>query len=204
MAVSVEQAAVNALKTYLQSQLDSDIKISGTWPNPDKALPAKAVTILKIGPRIDTKIEPQLIGSAELAPVDPTKMAYTWQIKAVEQRIQLDVWAKYEGVRDDIQSQLDSALNQGTYVTLGPGLDRSHFSDGLTLRLGDGHTGYVSFLFDGPEIADEPDSAQRNEFRTTQVGTLYTYLAVTKVMPRIARIHLPVEADGSTDTFTVP
>lgn len=202
--VSVEQAAVNALKTYLQTQLGGGVTVSGTWPNPDKALPAKALTILKIGPRLETKIDPRLLSSAELVPPDPTQMAYTWQIKAVEQRIQLDVWSKYEAVRDDLQAQLDVALNQGTYVTLGPGLDRSHFSDGVILALGDGHVGYATYTFDGPEIADEPDAVQRNEFRSTQVGTIYTYLAVTKVMPRIARIHFPVNADGVTDTFTVP
>jgi hypothetical protein len=204
MATSIEQSAVNALKTYLQTQLGASVKVSGTWPNPDKNLPEKALTILKIGPRLETKIDPRLLGSAELTPPDPTQMAYTWQIKAVEQRIQLDVWAKYEGVRDDLQAQLDNALNQGTYVTLGPGLDRSHFSDGLILELGDGHVGYATYTFDGPEIADEPEAAQRNEFRSTQVGTIYTYLAVTKVMPRIARIQFPVNADGVTDTFTVP
>ena len=204
MAVSIEQAAINALATYLQAQLGTDVVVSGVWPNPDEPIPEKALTILKIGARRETKVDPSLVSSAELSPPDPTAMLYTWRVKAIEQDIQLDVWSRYEDVRDDLQARLDQALNQGLAATLSPDILHDDFRDGLLLTLGDGHPGYADFIFDGPEITDLPDAAQRNEFRSTQTGTLSAMLTITKQQPRMANITLRMTANGNAESFSTP
>ncbi|WP_438029013.1 hypothetical protein [Sorangium sp. So ce233] len=63
LQVTIEQAALNALATWLESKLpqgedDYAVVVSPKWPDDDTGLPARAVTILLAGERRDTYIEP--------------------------------------------------------------------------------------------------------------------------------------------------
>ncbi len=210
--VSVEQAAINALKTFLASQL-SDVTISEVWPNPDQPLPAKAITIVKIGQRHDTKASPELVGTADTLTgdppeVDPILKAYTWRVGLVEQSLQLDIWSCYQAVRDDIDARLDAALRAGPAITLATlstedALNADDFRDGLLLALtADSLPGIADFAFEGSEIGDTPESVQREEFRATRLGSVAVPLTITKIQPRLAQVGFTITAYGVTDTPT--
>lgn len=221
MAVSIEQAAVNALATFLQAKLP-DVVVSSEWPNPDVELPEKALTIVKIGPRREETVPVQLVSSAPIMigtppAEDPINRLYTWRVKLIEQEFQLDVWSRYSATRDDIQARLDQILNSGTIDTLLPtSINFDEFRDGLLLNLdpADGHPGTADFMFDGPEVADEPDAVQRGEFRTTQRGRVSAALTITRAAPRLATISVPIttpsggfglvitDQAGESDTYT--
>jgi hypothetical protein len=219
MSVSVEQAGINALKTYLASQIPG-VTINEVWPNPDADLPERVITIVKIGAREETKIDPKVVASAPVMipgspdPLvlveDPVNRSFTWCVKLVRQSIQLDVWSCYQAVRDDLHAQLDEALNLGPAITLGSLMPLSDpFRDGLLLALGDGRPGFADVRFDGPEIDDTPESVQKNEFRATRFGTIDVPLTITRTQPRMAQVSMTVTtatglhitAGNATDIF---
>ncbi len=207
--ISIEQAAVNALKTFLQNNLP-DVVVSEEWPNPDEPLPEMAVTILRVGAREETKVDPTVIGSEPYftgdPPVEhPVLRQFKWRVKLVRQPIQLDVWSCYQANRDDLHARLDELLNAGTLVTLSGAttLNSDEFRDGLLLQLGDGHSGFADYQFEGPDIDDTPVSAQRNEFRATRVGAVYAALTITKIQPRFSEIILLATDGAGSSTFTV-
>jgi hypothetical protein len=208
MAVSIEQAGVNALRTYLAAQLP-DVIVSDEWPNPDEALPEKAITILKIGAREETRAEPRVVKSEPLMvgdppAEDPVLRVYTWRVKLIKQTIQLDIWSQYEVVRDDISARLDEALSQGPAVTIDPtNINLDDFRDGILLALGDGHPGFADYMFDGDDCVDEAGAAQRSEFRATRLGYISAPLTIQKTQPKIAHVGLSVTAFGATDTYTL-
>ncbi len=195
--ISVEQAAVNALQTFLQTALP-DVVVSSDWPNPDEELPEKAITILRIGARQEMKIDPTVVKSEPHLTGDPPTehpvlRRFTWRVKLVQQSVQLDIWSRYEAVRDDIHARLDEILNSGTLVTLDGIIHPimgDEFRDGLLLPMGDGHEGHVDFRFDGPDPDDTPTSVQRKEFRSTRRGEAAMALTITKIQPRFAEIIL--------------
>jgi hypothetical protein len=58
MLVTVERAACNALRAWLAAKL-SDVEVRDTWPDDDKPLPARAVSILLIGKAADEWTTPR-------------------------------------------------------------------------------------------------------------------------------------------------
>ncbi len=185
-AVPIQQAAINALATWLTSRLPSDIKVSRRWVEPDKVLPPKAITILPIGPRQDELLDPVVISqSTDLSGVT----TYVYRMRCVTQPLQLDVWSTYAPVRDDILALLDVNLNVGEAITLGVA-GRDVLRQGLLLPLGDGWTGYVDFCFDAPSYFDTPESAQVKEFRASYRGEAVIDLTISATAPKIAQIIL--------------
>ena len=182
MAVTIQQAALNALQTWLTSELP-DVTVRSEWPI-EPQLPDQCISILPAGPPIDEQITMRHVS---MTPVDPQTGTYTYQIKARRQPVQLDIFARYEAVRCDIEAQLDVALHKGEYYTLSPNRPYgSKFRDGPLLALGDDWTGYVDFTFDPPEPNDTADAAARSEWRSTMRGEAGMVLTITAESPRIA------------------
>jgi hypothetical protein len=60
LTTSIEQAALNALAAWLRATLPTDVIVSDRWPDPDKALPQRAVTILRAGGPTETSTQPSV------------------------------------------------------------------------------------------------------------------------------------------------
>lgn len=60
LTVTVEQAACNALRTWLASQLPG-VEIRSTWPDDDRPLPALAITVLLVGKATDEWTTPRQV-----------------------------------------------------------------------------------------------------------------------------------------------
>ena len=219
--VPVQQAAINALKTWLDSRLTgTGIEVRKRWTEPDTKLPAKCVTIIPAGPREDQILEPIVVSQSTTLGVT----TYVYRIGCSTLPLQLDVWATYAPTRDEVLSLLDAHLNVGEAITLGQ-LGRDVVRRGLLLPLGDGWSGYADICFDTPSYFDTPDSAQVQEFRATYRGEAVIDLTVQATAAKIAQIILrqtlhesalgtaqpqtgtdvaTVTADGETYTHTTP
>jgi hypothetical protein len=185
--VSVEQAAVNALASWLVRSLGSDVKVSTHWPEPSQKLPAKAVTILRAGAPDEEPLDPIVVARVDPGTSPPTSL-FTWRLRALRQPLQLDVWARHAPARDDLLARLDEALNTGMGATLGA-LNADPFRHGVVVPLADGWTGAADCFFDRPEVNDTPDAATRSEYRATVRGWAEVDLTLTAPSARLAVIR---------------
>lgn len=207
MATSIQQAAANALATYLASEL-SDVTVEQRWPDASKNLPAKAITILMAGPRTEDKFDPHLVSTAELAPPVANTAAFTWAVASITQPLQLDVWTTYDVVRDEILARLDDSLHKGETHTLGT-FNSDPVRHGVLLALGDGWTGNVDCTFDAPTVDQTPDQVNKAEFRATMRGEARMTLTWTGNSARAASLQFRLRlrendtASGSYDLETI-
>lgn len=186
--VPVQQAAINALATWLTTRLSgTGIEVKRRWTEPDKLLPAKCITIIPAGARKDELLDPVVI--SQTTDIGTGITTYVYRLRCVTQPLQLDVWSTYAPVRDDILALLDGHLNVGEAVTLGIA-GRDVMRQGLLLPLSDGWSGYADICFDEPSYFDTPDSAQVKEFRASYRGEANIDLTVTATAPKLATIIL--------------
>jgi hypothetical protein len=196
--VSIQQAAMNSLGTWLNSNL-SAVTVFNRWPSPDVTLPAKSVSLIMAGNTHDEPIERNLIN--QIDQVSPSILTTaTWQVKSRRQDFQLDIWARTDPDRDDILAQLDSALNWAESPL-------SVLSDiagsGLALQVADGWTNtFADFSFDGPQLDDTADSVKRSEYRATISGSCYVILTVDRVSAK--QIQLNLSETGGLFNFHIP
>lgn len=209
--VPVQQAAINALASWLTTRLTgTGIEVRKRWTEPDRPLPAKAITIIPAGARQDELLDPVVISQSTDGITGVT--TYVYRLRCVTQPLQLDVWSTYAPVRDDILALLDLHLNVGEAITLGIA-GRDVMRQGLLLALGDGWTGYADICFDSPSYFDTPDSVQVSEYRGTLRGEAVIDLTVTATAPKLATIQLrqtlhesalgQIQVQTGTDVATV-
>jgi hypothetical protein len=184
--VSVEQAAVNALGSWLARALGPAVAISTKWPEPSKKLPDRAVTILRAGPPEGEPVDPIVVGRVDTG---PHSAMFTWRLRAVRQPLQLDVWTRHHAVRDELLAELDVALNTGMGATLGIA-NADPVCNGVVVPLGDGWSGTAYGFFDRAELADSPDAATRHEYRASVRGFVDVDLNITAPSARLAVIRL--------------
>lgn len=202
--VTIQQAAVNALATWLASQLTGGVDVNSRWPEPTEQLPPKSLTIVLAGPADDELFDPVVVAQTN-HPTDPVA-TYTYRFRCRRQALQLDVFTQYDVDRDDIMAQLDTALNVSDGVTLGTP-NSEPVRNGLCLQLGDGWTGIADFLFEGPSAVDDADSEQQTDYRATYRGYVDMMLTVTTATPvaRMKTIRLRQRAHESpTPPSTLP
>jgi len=174
--VSIGQACANALARWLQTTLSPDVTVFERWPDPNTKLPAKSVSVLRVGRRARMPAWQLDVAAVQVIGNGPeAQIAY--QLGGIEQAMQIDVWATSDAERDDILAQLDVVLYAGIDQTLG--LPGDPIRDGILLPLLDGFDGNnCDYWFDEPEIDDTPGAMQRSEFRATFFGEARTGLIV--------------------------
>jgi hypothetical protein len=195
MAVSVAQAAANALANYLDQSLSDDVTVQARWAEPDVQLPPKVVAVLKVGSRRRLDVVGQAEEARELLP-DGKTIRVTRAIGSYEQPLELHVWANNDVDREDMIAQLDQALNAGIPQTLG--LNGDPWRDGLLLALleADRFVGNVEFWFDEPEYFDSAEAVQRREYRAIFVGEARGMFSVIEDVPLLTNPVLELSGDG--------
>lgn len=165
---------------------DSAVVVSCRWPEPDHRLPAMAITVLLAGKPTDEVLQPHMVSSRS---VSTTQLLARWQVLERTQPLQLDVWARYDVVRDAMVAALDQVLNLGSMPRSVPG-------DPLVLDLADGWAGKVALEFGGPNNTDAPNAAQASEYRSTYEGEARAVLYVDAKTPKLASIRLSQILNG--------
>lgn len=205
MAVTVQQAAVNALRAWLASELP-DAVVFDRWPAPERELPPKAVTILLAGKaRDDITIGQRIV---KTVPLDPTTATYSWRFGTRYHPVRIDLWATSDYDRDDLMERVDQALHKGPKFTLGLPLG-DPVRDGPLIALADGHEGYADFTFESPDPSF-PETAE-SEWRASFDGTVAVDLIVTADSPRLLVVKLqakitelkPSSAPADLYTYTL-
>lgn len=296
-AVSVDQASLNALAVFLRTKLPG-VDVNDRWPDSDKALPERAVTILRAGPPAEEILQPRVVGTkivhatlplkafepqatdlptaialanelkarwnahlsqsgvhaatdpsvasapdatdlataitlanqlrtlnaphrastvfhpaadiesvvaANVASDLPTLLAlandlkrrinqhfaarvYTWEVRARELPLQMDVWGRFDWIRDEMIADLDRVLTDPR---------RIEDCGGVTLALGDGWSGQVGFTFGAARQEDTAGTQKEREYRATYRGTADYKLTIDAQSARRAKTTL-VLAIGST------
>lgn len=203
MSVSVHQAAANAFAGWLGTKL-TGVTVEPRWPSPDKKLPAKAITLVCAGPRHDEPID---IRALSYANQGDHQTRAIWQVAACQQPVQLDVWAHTDVDRDDILAQLDTLLRAGS--TAIPGIyNPNPVGQGVLVALADGWDEMgttADFVFEGPELLDEPMTPNRADYRATYRGDAYVMLAIPAVSARQKTLSFKMKLSetDSYDTYPV-
>lgn len=203
--VTVQQAALNALKAYLVTLTASGgllegITIEDRWPEPDQPLAGKTVTLLLAGEREDMRLDEDVIDQTVVSG-EPNNMDYRWEVKACRQPLQVDVWANTEVDRDDILARWDEVSHHGPLFTLGSG---NPVADGLLVALDkptDGHPGHADFLFEGPQVIDNPDAHRQQEYRARIRGHVNVNLSVVAKSAKLARLKFELSMGSQTENY---
>lgn len=194
MAVSVQQASLNAAVAYLKTKITS-ATIHSRWPGID--FPGDAITLITAGSRHDTALDPRILSAVNQG---STQTSAVWQIAECTQPLQLDVWSTSFLGRDNIIAQLDTYLRAGQQPIAGNSF-LDPVGNGFFVALADGFDAFqttAKFSFSGPDHEDSPDSVTRSQFRATYRGTLYAKLAIPAVTYRQKTFHLNQVLNGLT------
>ena len=174
MAVTIQQAANNALAAHLSTNLP-DVRIEEHWPDPSNRLILPTITILHAGPRQDLAIDMRDLAYRVVG----NTVNFKTQLSACHQPLQLDIWASDQVQRDNIIARLDFVLNMDTInggymhgLNLAP-LDADNWSDT-----------FFDFYFESPELDDTPFDAFVEEWRCRYRGHAWMMLAVDRTAPR--------------------
>lgn len=214
--VTIQQAARNALATWLTSELAAvtgGVVVESRWFENDRPLPAKAISIIDAGPREIEWMQPEILATTNVnteLSLPVKKVDATWNLGQIEQRVQLDVWARTEPELTDIMARLDASLNKGERGLGSTNADL--FRPGLLLNLGNGWApGIADVLFEGPLQQPSPESIGAGEFRASYRGRASAQLVQVARSARIARILIeqrlresdPIDTADSPVTITI-
>lgn len=197
MTVAIEQAAQNALASFLATRLGTGVTVAKQWPAPDRTLPALAATVIQAGETEWLYCQPEAISSTA-GSTSGTRL-YRWLVLEVTQPLQIDCWATTPGARSNLRARVAAALQAGNMTERWPvpggGLQ-------LALLVADGWQGVADFTFKSFSNLDTPDSAQQSEYRAIAQGEARVAFYIDAETPRLARIILQQTIDGATRTDT--
>lgn len=193
--VSIQQAGVNALVSHLRTQLP-DVTVEERWPDPQRKIRFPTITVLTSGPRRDLAIDFRDLSFNNIG----DRVQFQTQVAAIEQPLQLDIWAHNQIERDDILARLDIALNMDT---LNPG----EVMHGLNLIAGDDWIDtYFDYWFESPDPHDQEFTAIVEEWRARISGRAWGMLAIKRETARQTVINFQLrvqESDPPNDTFVI-
>jgi hypothetical protein len=208
MRVTVQQAAANALRTYLQSQMDlregsGAVVVLDRWPPSGELAQPRSISVITAGEREDVYkagLQAELVRQSS---VNSTTGLYTWRVAACSQLVQLDVWATYDVALDEMLADLDQAFRQGTSVTLGL-TNGMPFREGVLLAMGDDWQGFVDCTLEGgPNVHHSNEAHVTNEHRATLRCRLDMDLTLQAQSPKLLRVLLEQTLGGSPVTHTL-
>lgn len=166
MAVSVEQAVLNVLTTYLAGTVTGGVTVRARWPSANTAPAAKSITCLQGG---KTEYLITDFQAVNLTNVSTTQVKATWAIYQCTTPLRLDVWTTTDFALDDIRAQLSTLLNKGVSV-ISTNADPAAEGVSLSFSAADGYAGTISFMFEEATLSGDGPGYQRSEYRATIRG----------------------------------
>lgn len=207
LLVPIHLAATNALANYISNILP-DVSVEPRFPDPDKSLPPKAVTVVPAGPRFTYFMDgPQLIGSLPI-PNDTVNQQWQYRIAEMEVPFQLDCWTQFDLDRADLIARLDQILSVGDTalsINVGNPSILPAATDSLVLPLLDGWEGSnATYYFTYFDYDQTPDQAMRREYRATYRGNSYCNMTKTIIAPtiKVANILIRQVGDSTYEEFS--
>jgi hypothetical protein len=190
--ISIQQAAINAFVAYLAARMP-DCEIEGRWPVRDFL--TKTISVVPAGSRKDEYLDPRVLSKANQG---DTQTRAIYQVAHCYQPLQLDVWAVGHLERDDMMARLDQFLRAGSSSLTGV-FNPDPVGSGCLVKVMDGwqeSNTTADFIFEDPDVDDEPSSIDRSQFRASYRGGAYFKLTIPAVTARQKVIKLSLLLDG--------
>lgn len=203
--VPVEQAAATALVGWLTSQL-AGVTIKDEWPDPGVPLVTPTVTVLTAGELDEEIVNPPQVLKSVPDPPPAVTATYWFRTHWCSQPLQIDAWASSKPSRNDLIKRLGDALTAGKAQTLSaayfaaegisPNQDPVELS--IVLQLAAPYDFLVAaYQFDAPDKIHDGDSAERKEWRASYRGFAYFDRVVSRNVPQLLNVSLPVSVTPS-------
>lgn len=213
--VSIQQAAVTALATYIRTTLVqqqglTDLVVSDRWPD-QKKLPPRSVTILLTG-EMDTERADHLFPTSRVVVGNTVQRTFTVQQFFCIQPMQIDLWATSNVVLDDLIARHDDITNVGTSVLPGS-FNEDPFGEGVVLLLGSKEAGgaqqlqwnsAVMYWFESFVVQNTPDQHQRQEYRATARGEAHFMYTSERKMSQLLQPTLKLKVFEVGDVSAPP
>lgn len=200
--VAVRLALANYLRTNLQAAWPS-LVITENWPVPQKAFPPQAITVL--APLQGQVIEYHEPVVWQVNTPNNTSASILYSYGKMQIPLQLDCWAQFESVRDDLASSLLPLLNQNVGVTLGLTQTATLAnSPGLVLTIPTYSNITAEYVFDPvPSAIETSDGATVADWRYQWNGHATIYLVQNETQPLMkdVTIKMGMNGDPATDVY---
>jgi len=216
MAISIGQAAANALTAWLKSQVPNDVAVYPHWADPDvvfgrlsDASPvSKIISVVKYGrrQRLDVNGFQQTVSTTAIA--GSTLSQVRTELGSFIQPMRIEIWATSDMARESVIALLDVALSAG-FMPLQVGanpVDADPLADHVVVPLleTDNFVGNVDFWFDAPEYDDDADNIQRNRYTSAYFGEARGIFSLLETVPTIQQAQLDITINGSSQVVQVP
>lgn len=202
MALPLARVAVRrALADYLRTNLIStwpNVVVSENWPTPQTQLPEQAVTVLVPQGGFTVEYHQPVIWSVTTANGVST---ITYSYGKMEMPLQIDAWAQFEAVRDDLAASVLPLLNQNVEVTLGTAtLANLALAPGLVIPIPTYANVTAEFRFDSePMLSETTSLTEASDWRATWSGSAFVYLMQQETQPVMREVIINLSAPpGST------
>ncbi len=162
---SAIREVVEALRTYIDTNVTEFEKVYGNWPSANQKLVYPALTIFAKEPRF-VPLMHYVIAKTSAQPADVEKTV-TRVVGQYEFALQLDLWTAYKPQRDSVYEALFAAFSA------------NNDTHGLSLQLTGYFNQYCHYSIDTVSYADEAIAAEANEWRV-MIRVLATVNAVTQ------------------------
>lgn len=200
--VAVRLALANYLRTNLQA-VWPNLVITENWPSPQRAFPPQAITVL-------APLQGQIVEYHEpvvwqVNNTNNTSATIMYSYGKMEIPLQLDCWAQFESVRDDLASSLLPLLNQNVAVTLGLATNANLANaPGLVLPIPTYSNITAEYVFDPvPAAIETEDGAIVADWRYQWKGHATIYLIQNETQPLMkdVTIKMGMNGDSATDIY---
>lgn len=189
------EAVRKTLADYLATQ-NAGVTVSPRWPTPQRPLPAKAITVVLPPAPPVVREHPPRVWSFTATSSTAGDVLYSYGLAEIG--LQLDVWAQYPAVRDQLAASVQGQINRPPSATLGlTTLPRLSRAPGLVLRCTEFYDVPVDYRFEPiPPELETSDRAQKGDWRATWQGKATVHLLSQESVAIMTQLVLQLATNG--------
>lgn len=200
-------AARRALADYLRTNLTAawpNIVVSENWPTPQAKLAPQALTVL--APQSGEFVEYHQPVVWQVTPATNTAGSILYSYGKMTLPLQVDAWAQFEAVRDDLVAAVLPLLNRDTAATLGVSQTATLAqAPGLVIPVPTYANVTAEYHFDPlPRLWEDQEPAMVSDWRATWVGDATIYLVQQETQPLMLDVTVKLSANGAAAEDVFP
>lgn len=196
MALPNPRVAVRkALADYLRTNLTAawpNLVVSENWPTPQATFPPQALTVLAPhGGEVVEYHQPVVWQTTQ------TSVLYSYGKMTMP--LQIDAWAQFEAVRDDLAAAVLPLLNRDPAATLGVSQTATFAqAPGLVITIPSYAAVTAEYHFDPlPQVIENPPAALTSEWRYVWMGDATIYLLQQEFQPLMKDVTILLGVNGA-------
>jgi len=197
--VAVRLALANYLRTNLSASWPS-LLVTENWPTPQRAFPPQSLTVLAPSDGQVTEYHQPVVWS--VTPTTGVNCTVLYSYGKLKIPLQLDAWAQYESLRDDLAASVTPLVNVPADVTLGVAGNQPELAQapGLVIPIPTYFSVTAEFRFEpAPGPREGSDPALMGEWRATWDGEALIYLMAQDTKPLMKTIVMQMAVNGGSN-----